>query len=147
MEGTKLKKIFLCIVILFASCKKESTNEPQNNPQPPYTLLYGQVVTVKSLNLELGFRDVTDDSRCPKGVICVWEGIAHSRIWIKSPATDTIFIAASILGYCERNDTTRHIAVDTSGFRITLMQLDPYPVHATTHPKSDYSAMINIIKR
>ncbi len=142
-----MKKIFLCIVILFASCKKESTNEPQNEPPPPYTLLYGQVITIKSLSLELGFRDVTDDSRCPKEVMCYWEGIAHSSLWIKSSGSDTIFVTASIRGYCERKDTTRHIAVDTSGFRITLMQLDPYPVHTTTHPKSDYSALVNIIKK
>ncbi len=67
---------------------------------------------------------------------------------MKTSGTDTIPFTPTIDGYSGKEDTLHHIPIDTLGYRITLLQLDPYPVYGdTTHTMNSYSALINIVKK
>ena len=39
-----------------------------------FELSIGQCVFITGENLEIRFKEVTGDSRCPRGVMCIWEG-------------------------------------------------------------------------
>ena len=144
-----MKKLLLIVFVLFISCKKENTNEPERETQSPFTIKYGEVLSVKSFDLKVGFRDVITDSRCPTKYACVWAGVAVLNLWIKTSNIDTIRINPLIYGNCWKEDTARQVSIDTIGYHITLMQLDPYPVvfGDTTYSKSDYNALVNIVKK
>ena len=55
-----------------------------------FSLSIGQKAIIKGEKLELTFVRVTEDSRCPKGATCVWEGRATSVVSIVSNNTTEI---------------------------------------------------------
>jgi hypothetical protein len=146
-----MRYIFCVLVFVSLACKHDSP-PPTENDQPieneqesPISLKFGEIAIVKSLNLRVGFRDV-NDSRCPEKVECFWEGIAYLRLWLLPTNSDTVFIQPSIYGYVTRNDSTMHLAIDTIGFRIKLLQLDPYPIYPSSTQKVEYIALLEISK-
>jgi len=138
----------ILIVILFIcftwGCKTPPPTETEQ--ESPVSLKFGEIAIVKSLNLRVGFRDVLEDSRCPKDMMCFWAGQAVLRLWLLPSNSDTIFMQPTIYGDVNRNDSSRHIAIDTVGFRIKLLQLDPYPVSNIVIRKTDYLALLEISK-
>jgi len=107
-------------------------------------LKFGKDTLLQAKNISIGFKDVLDDSRCPSGVFCKWEGVAKAQFWIKKNDQDTVFINLPIYGYVDRY-SQRHITVDTVAVGLSLLQLDPYPKFSNPHPKSEYSSIINVI--
>ena len=45
-----------------------------------FSLSIGESVAIKGENLKVTFLKVLEDSRCPKGVQCIWEGRARSLV-------------------------------------------------------------------
>ena len=141
-----MKKIIIVFALLFYSCGTE-TEVPQDEQNPIFTIKYGEVQNINYLNLQVGFRDVDEDSRCPQNVVCNWEGAAKLSLWIKAAGKDTINIIAPIHGYVSSADTLRHIYFDTLGYNISVLQLDPYPIAGTTFQKQNYTALIKLLKK
>jgi len=44
----------------------------------PFSLGIGQSIDVAGESMKATFESVSEDSRCPRGVTCVWEGQANS---------------------------------------------------------------------
>ena len=63
--------VFFTILFSFA---QDSTTVKVKTPKIVSKLMYGKSITVE--DLELKFVAVESDSRCPKGVQCVWAGEA-----------------------------------------------------------------------
>ena len=82
--------------------------------------------------LQLGFDQVTADSRCPRGVQCIVAGEATVRFWLAKPsgARDTREVKTTASG--------SEVVYDA--YRIKLVTLDPYPASGTTIRPSDYVA-------
>lgn len=80
----------------------------------------GGTATVEAGALEIRFSEVAQDSRCPKGEACVWEGDAVVRIALKSAAD---------AGTVELHTASRlpHSA-GFAGWFVELVALDPVPV-------------------
>jgi hypothetical protein len=80
---------------------------------------------------------VLNDSRCPIGVLCIWEGNAQARFkFIKSDAVPLFFNLNTNTGFT--NDTI------VGGYKFTLKSLNPYPeINKIILPKS-YKAEIEI---
>ncbi len=76
------------------------------------------------------FANVVNDSRCPRGVTCVWAGTATARFQlVPDPSRrDTVSVLAVLSGGAGRDDAAAQLPVDTLGSRITLLELTPYPV-------------------
>lgn len=51
--------------------KREVT---QANLDEPFALRFGQTASIEGEEIVIRFVDVTEDSRCPVNVTCVWEG-------------------------------------------------------------------------
>lgn len=136
--------IIILFLGMFWSCKNPTQPETTNPIQ--ISLKYGESKMIKPFQLRVGFQEVLSDSRCPMNVVCVWEGRAEIRLWLIPSKADTVFITSSIFGYVDKTDTLRHTAVDTAGFQITLIQLDPYPVAGVDVQKEAYVALLEILK-
>jgi hypothetical protein len=81
------------------------------------------------------FDRVTEDSRCPFGVTCVWEGNGRIELTV-SDGVDT-----QALGL---NTSTPPTEEDFGGFTIRLDQLDPYPQASRPTRPSSYVATIAV---
>lgn len=125
------------LYIMSISCDDDTSVTPPVSY--PVTLQYGQSTVLQSESVELKFEAIIQDSRCPPDAYCIWGGMSEIQLrLIKLPA-DTHFVALPILLGVYKNDSDSHMPVDTLGFHITLLQLEPYP--APTND-SDYIATV-----
>jgi hypothetical protein len=63
----------LVIVLLQGSCIS-SIDEDKTRLGEEFSLPVGQSVVITGEDLDIKFVEVSEDSRCPKDVTCVWEG-------------------------------------------------------------------------
>ncbi len=110
----------------------------------PFNLKINQTAFIESENIKIKFVDVTEDSRCPTGVVCVWEGQA------------TILVD-SVLGSEDFNRF--HLTIRGSGgsvdgsdskvigpYSVTIKSLQPYPKASEKIQPSDYVAELVVEK-
>ena len=134
----------LIFLILFATCDNEESENIYVNINETFTLKCGESVIVKPDNLDLGFYEVISDSRCPTNLRCFWEGVAEIKVWICEPGQSAKFIKLPIYGNVTYEDTIRHVVVDTLGYQLSLLHLDPYPDEFEERDYSEYEATIFI---
>ena len=89
--------------------------------------------------LKVKFSALVEDSRCPKGVDCIWEGNAKIRVELvgagKQPAS------------FELNTNVEPKTASCAGYEISLVKLDPYP-NADARPKEkDYVATLSVRRK
>lgn len=103
-------------------------------------LSYRECVNDLDNHSSLCFESVSGDSRCPTGVVCVWEGNASVRFRFSKNNESAIFFDLNT-----SHQFRRDITID--GYKITLLKLSPYP--AINHPidQKDYKAELLIEKK
>lgn len=147
-NNSKQKFLTICLLllflILFDTCDNEESENFSVNINETFTLKCGESVIVKPDNLDLGFYEVISDSRCPANLQCFWEGVAEIKVWICEPGQSAKFIKLPIYGYVTYEDTIRHVVIDTLGYQLSLLQLDPYPDEFEERDYSEYEATIFI---
>jgi hypothetical protein len=87
-------------------------------------------------DFELSFDAVLEDSRCPAGVQCVWEGNASIRLTLSSGGRSESAVVNSAVD-------PRQAAF--FGYTIGLRDLTPYPVAAQPTDRSRYVATIAVV--
>lgn len=124
------------------------TGIPDSIQTSPVTLQFGQGVLVDSLNIELTFESVVTDCRCPTQVFCFWEGFAEIGLRVLLSPTDTHFVTLPIMGGIIQPDGFSLLPIDVLGYRFTLLQLLPYPMHPDSLiPDWAYVATISVEPR
>jgi hypothetical protein len=103
-----------------------------------FDLRLGQGALVKIEGVRIGFDSVIEDSRCPKGVDCIWAG--QGKIRIKLSKTNKK--PASIELSTQQPNNISHL-----GYRVTLVGLSPYPKAAGTINKKAYVATLAVSKQ
>ena len=66
-----LGMVLLLCTMLFVMAACNSTTVSLGKE---FSIRIGESVTIKGEQLKVRFLEVTEDSRCPKGVTCIWEG-------------------------------------------------------------------------
>ncbi len=103
-----------------------------------FALTAGQRVTLGGGDLSLRFSRVSEDSRCPTGVTCVWEGDAVVEVQAsRAGATSTFDLHTS--GRFSREATA-------GAYRIVLVRLDPVPAEGTPLRPSDYTGTFRVVR-
>lgn len=110
------------------------------------TVHYGNILYYPKENLSIRFIDVHSDSRCPTNVVCFWEGVAEIKLGLQINSEPEIIIPIKIFGYVDIENSSRHECVDTLGYRISLMEMNPYPADPGEYDYSEYIATISINK-
>jgi len=101
------------------------------------TLKTGDIRNFKQDNLSIKVLNI-NDSRCPIGVVCVWQG----------EATVTLSVS-EVISFDEANGmvvlSTFHHPVDTmSNFVFRLVDVLPYPVYGVEVPDKDKKVVLKI---
>lgn len=102
-----------------------STMETTAELGEPFTLERGASTVVDGQIVR--FDHITEDSRCPADVDCVWEG--RATISLSLIAGDTVDgVQLSIPGFvgADSEPQPQQSAV-VNGYTFTILQLDPYP--------------------
>jgi len=97
-----------------------------------FNIKNGHEVVVRDAKLRITFESVADDSRCPKGVTCVWAGNAQVQILVAFKNRKPLAVPL--------NTSLEPKEIAYRGFKIKLVGLTPYPkVNEAIDPK-DYEA-------
>ena len=107
----------------------------------PFTLQFGQISYMESENLYVELIEITEDSRCPVGVVCAWEGQATALIGFnKGENTKADYSVTSRAGHPDLAKT------EFDNYSITLMELLPAKVAGETIQPTDYKIELIISK-
>jgi len=111
------------------------------NLDTPFQLKINQTAFIESENLKIKFWNVTEDSRCPSDVVCVWVGQATVVVNIlKNEQNLGDFSLTSRLG-------NEDLAIKTfDGYSIKLVKVDPYPKSTSKIKLSDYVITLLVCK-
>jgi len=96
----------------------------------------GEEFDVPGQRGKVSFIRVIEDSRCPTGVTCVWEGDA------------TVEVGVQRVGLSERLQLHTHDRFaregTAGGLRVRLVSLEPYPRSEQSTPAGDYRVVLSI---
>lgn len=105
-----------------------------------FQLKVNQTALIESENIKVKFLDVTEDSRCPSDVTCIWAG--QVKILVNVLKNDQNMGDLTLTG--QAGD---ELAVGTfDGFSIKLIKVDPYPVSTKKIELTEYIATLVVSK-
>ena len=114
-------------------------------PTPPnpglneeFTLAPGPTAAVNGTNVRLTFDRVSEDSRCPTDVTCVWEGDAVVVLKVKVEAEEATREVHT------QGGEPRSRKAPVGDYVVTLVRLDPEPRSTGTIEASAYRATLRV---
>ena len=130
---TILALVFL--VVLAGCARPELGTEVRLNQS--FEMKIGQAVSLAGENLNIKFDDITEDSRCPRGVVCVWAGQVSASLQMTTKE-----------GQEELTLTELGSSPDTTVYRQYKInhQVTPYPEAGKAINKADYRLQLTISK-
>jgi len=126
------RALILVLPLILATCNEGDLLVDTGSTTLPVTveLHVGQTIRFTEQHIALRFDHVTADSRCPKGLMCFWEGDAGVRLNVRpegGTATD-----------CTLHTTLDPKTVTADPLAITLKSLNPYPERGSTIGTNEY---------
>ena len=107
------------------------------NPGVEFNLPLGQTAALSGTGYRITFNRVTEDSRCPTDVLCVWAGDAKIQLTIdRSSAPGDV----RILGLTPPNAES-----DLNGVRIRFVSLAPAPRQSEPSTSRAYVARLMVL--
>ena len=102
-----------------------------------FSLHLGDGVMVRGEALSIVFADVTEDSRCPTGAVCIWAGqVSCSVLLTKSGGTYTkTFIQSGL---------TSEPATESAMGYLFSFRVEPYPVAGQEIDTGDYRLVMTV---
>ncbi len=128
----------LCIVATLVACDSEATGP---KPGESFTLAVGERATLDAVHTSVRFLTVSEDSRCPSQVQCVWAGDGAVVLEVAPADGDT---AEDTL---HTNPESGPGALVLAGYELTLLQLDPFPVTPGEIEPDDYRVTLALYDR
>ncbi len=105
-----------------------------------FKMRIGQQVTIKGQKLSIRFSAVRDESRCPTGVQCVWEGNAAVIVEVSSKKKEVVQATLNT------NNSIKPNQLEHKGYNIKLVRLNPYPKADQRIDPRDYEAVLLVTK-
>lgn len=106
-------------------------------PDVAFSLPLGKTAGVSGSSTRITFRQVREDSRCPKSVVCVWEGDARIELTVSREGSpgETTFL----------NLRSPDKEAQVGGLLIRFVSLAPYP--ATPEPSAPRQYVAELVIR
>lgn len=117
-----------------AACSAARTEMPTAAPDADFDLAVGDSVRIQDSRLRVHFDSVTEDSRCPTDVQCVWAGNATVRLVVDSAEQSAVVTL--------RTSVQQPSAV--FGRAIELRGLRPQRTSGTPPPYRQYVATLRV---
>lgn len=132
----KLISAFATLCLLAVSCQGD--DETINTKEP--TLGVG--ITIQSAGgLQITFQEMTEDSRCPSNVTCIWRGRAVASFKVAKNNGESVSI--SLTDY-ERPTLEPKESAAVFGHTIRLLEVTPWPESPNVIQPGDYSVKIRV---
>ncbi|MFD2835361.1 hypothetical protein [Gramella sp. AN32] len=135
------RALVILISILILGCSEEDNSDIRQydlQVDENATLKVSECLDIKETAFELCL-DFVEDSRCPTGVVCIWEGDAVVGLSLKSATVEKDFLL----------HTNENFPQDTliDGLKIVLLNVSPYPETPENIMQDDYSVALSISGR
>ena len=123
---------------ILVACDEEPTGP---KPGESFTLAVGERATLDAVHTSIRFLAVSEDSRCPSQVQCVWAGDGAVVLEIAPTAGDA---AEHTL---HTNPESGPAALVLAGYELTLLGLDPYPDTPGEIGPDEYTATLALYEQ
>lgn len=133
-----MKTIIILTFLLITSVSGCRNELNQVSVDKNFDLNYKEAKYFADHSASITLDSVLNDSRCPKGVECVWSGNAQVRFIYSAGTLNSVFILNTLSNF--RTDTI------INGYTIKLVQLNPYPQWGSIIKQSDYNAEVKVTK-
>ncbi len=100
----------------------------------------GETVPIGSDGLSLTFLEVSEDSRCPSDVVCVWAGRSTISVNIRRDGSSLGDFGLTL------GEGAAAPVVEREGYRIRLTALEPYPISTRPTSSDQYLAILTVSK-
>jgi uncharacterized Zn finger protein len=139
-----LPVLVLCVVALVA-CGTQAKVRARKTVRldQNFVLRVGQEVLVAEQQLSVKFVSVPEDSRCPKGVNCIWAGNVRVQLQVTKTGSKPSKIELSL----NPRDFPDGEASEQGNYRIKLVGVDPYPVKDQQLTAKDYAVTLSVSKK
>lgn len=137
----KLTTFFIIAILILALGAAFILYAKTNQPKivifnSEFPLQLEDVAYFPSQNLSIKLLEISQDSRCPSDVQCIWQGEAVLSLSIQKNDSQQIFSLSTV------NSPFKNVF----GYNITLLSVEPYPISTRQIDKADYAAEFNITK-
>ncbi|CAD0220530.1 hypothetical protein KYG33_08650 [Chryseobacterium sp. D764] len=120
-DAQKKSKINTKTTEMPAGTKTTSTNSQKDGV---IYLNEGENKFLKEYQMNVTFKGVSEDSRCPEGVNCIWAGAALAQVEVMGTSTRPMILNLASIDYPGRNYRQ---SAEFNGYTITLQDVAPYP--------------------
>jgi hypothetical protein len=124
-----MKRTCLILVIALVACAAVASAQPSLGK--PFVLKVGETAIVGPEGLTVGFPRILGDSRCPLGVLCIWEGDAAGLVSAKLPSREG-------KEYDLHTHRSFQWKVTYHNYEVSLVNIAPYPYVDSPIPPEDY---------
>lgn len=144
-------KLIILFFITVASCgAPKNTSETSSNNETEVTTQVQEETTTLALgetkqvgDIQIKFKEVLEDSRCPTGVQCMWQGRAKilvetSKDGVMADSNEIIF------GKLKNGETENHSFYKSGNTTITATAINPYPTKDSGTNTLAYELVLNI---
>lgn len=100
----------------------ETAKKEQQNTSNVIYFKEGENKFLKEYETNVTFKQITEDSRCPKGVNCIWVGVATAEIELMGLYTRPVTLKLSTINDANKN---YHKSQNFNGFSISLVEISP----------------------
>lgn len=108
-----------------------------------FVLRVGQEVLVAEQKLSVKFVSVPEDSRCPKGVTCIWAGNVRVLLQVTKTGSKPAKVELSL----NPRDFPDGEAKDCGNYHVKLVSVEPYPVKDQQLAAKDYVVTLSVSKK
>lgn len=130
--------VLVAIVLLMFSSIAVPSKDKLIVLKKEFTLKVGETGKAPREQLQVEFVSVADDSRCPKGVTCVWAG--NAKVLLKFSKGNSKPVEM------ELNTNIKPRIIPYFGYELRLEKLDPYPEASGPINPSDYVVTLSVHK-
>ena len=123
-------KLFLILFIFIFSCTESTSSNYLTINSSSFSNVADGKLYIKLIEM--------NDSRCPKGAVCVWAGTAAMKILIGTS------IENAEEKFIETNG--KDSIVEYGNYIIKVNNVDPYPVYGEIYELSDYVLDLDILE-
>ncbi len=151
MKPTAIYSVIFIVMILIVSfgifyAGPLDFNKTRSNPihtslNQSFQLNINQTAIVKPDNIKITFLNVTEDSRCPEGMFCVWPGQVKALLRLETDQNHEDVFNLTL------NSNETHSQKTIAGYSVKLENVKPYPGSDKTITDNGYVATLSIKKR